>query len=131
MAKNRADKNFVPDWVHEAPNPGSYRSIFKWGAPEAFKHPNRRLYKLIKETLGLTDGDFRTRLSPRDEAVRCDRKTGPTKNHIAALRRITGNENVQTDDYSRVSHAFGKTVEEAEKLRHGIVDRAAEGPPHH
>src|SRR4030067_2549465 len=106
MAKNRADKNFVPDWVHEAPNPGSYRSIFKWGAPEAFKHPNRRLYKLIKETLGLTDGDFRTRLSLGNEAVRFDRKTGLTKNRIADLRRITGNENVQNDYYSRTRYAL-------------------------
>ena len=32
---------FYPDWYHRVPPEKSYRSIFKWGYPDTFKHPNR------------------------------------------------------------------------------------------
>ncbi|OHD65419.1 MAG: oxidoreductase [Spirochaetes bacterium RBG_13_51_14] len=116
----------MPDWIEEPPIPGSYRSIFKWGAPDAFKHPNKRLYKLMKETFNLTENDFLKRHNEGNEPVRCGHKIGLSKSHISALTRIVGPDNVSTDDYSRVKYASGKTAEEAIKLRNGIVDRAAD-----
>jgi alkyldihydroxyacetonephosphate synthase len=124
--KQKNSKNFTPDWIEEPPGPGSFRSVFKWGAPDAFKHPNKRLFRLMKETFNLTDDDFSQRQKEGNEAVRCDRRINISKNTIAALRKIAGNENVSTDDYSRVKFSFGKTVEEATKLRNGIVERAAD-----
>ena len=31
------EKKFIPDWYHEKAPERSYRSILKWGDPEAFK----------------------------------------------------------------------------------------------
>lgn len=42
------EKDCTPHWTYEVPQPGTYRSIFKWGAPDAFKHPNRSLYEMLK-----------------------------------------------------------------------------------
>ncbi len=113
----------MPQWSEEPPALGSYRSIFKWGAPGVFKHPNKRLYELLKKTFGLTDDDFRSSPNEGNEQVACDRKSILSKKHISALQRITGKTNAAIDDYSRVKYAHGKTVEEAIKLRRGIIER--------
>jgi len=84
----------------------------------------------MKETFNLTDEDFLIRRHEGNEPVRCNQKIALSQNHIAALRKIAGKENVATDDYSRVRYAFGKTIEEAAKLRHGIIERAAEAVVH-
>ena len=47
--------SFTPNWIEEPPKKGSYRSIFKWGAPETYKHPNPRFYALLKEAFQMTD----------------------------------------------------------------------------
>ena len=49
---------FTPNWIEQSPPPGSFRSLFKWGDPHGFKHPNRGMLALIKETFGMTDADF-------------------------------------------------------------------------
>ena len=51
-------KKFVPDWYHEKAPERSFRSILKWGDPEAFKAPNSKLYELMKETFHMTNDDF-------------------------------------------------------------------------
>ena len=50
--------SFTPRWFEGALPKRSYRSAFKWGAPEAYKHPNPRLYALMKETFDLGDDHF-------------------------------------------------------------------------
>jgi len=52
-------KGFKPDWTNESPPNGTYRSIFKWGAPDRFKHPNHRLYAMIKKEFQMTDADLK------------------------------------------------------------------------
>ncbi len=130
MSKDQKNKDFVPDWIEDPPEPGTYRSIFKWGDPGVFKHPNRRLYGLLKEALVLTDDDFTTRSPLGDEQVRVRAKTGLARNHVSALAKIAGDGNVHTDGYSRVRYAFGKTIEEAAKLRRGIIERTADAVVH-
>ena len=50
--------SFTPRWFEGKLPERSYRSAFKWGAPDGFKHPNPRLYTLMKETFGLDDTYF-------------------------------------------------------------------------
>jgi alkyldihydroxyacetonephosphate synthase len=119
-------KQFIPAWIEEAPSAGSYRSIFKWGAPDGFKHPNSRLYALVKKTFQMTDDDFRKVKSTGNEAVKCDLPIKIPQEKIDALKGIAGEENVATDGYSRVKYSSGKTAEEALKLRRGIVEGAAD-----
>ena len=51
-------KGFIPKWYEEEAPQKSYRSLFKYGDPKGFKHPNRGLYQLVKETFAMTDEDF-------------------------------------------------------------------------
>ena len=59
MKKKACEPEFVPAWNCEAPPPDSFRSLLKWGDPKVFKHPNRKLYKLMKSAFGMTDEDFK------------------------------------------------------------------------
>jgi alkyldihydroxyacetonephosphate synthase len=113
-------KDFQPDWYEEAPKPGSYRSIFKWGDPLGFKHPNDRLYNMMKSIFGLTDKDFKSKQKEGHEPVVAGTKSGLNSEQIESIASIVGNENIQSDDYSRVKFSIGQTAEEAIRLREGI-----------
>ena len=53
-------ENFYPKWYEDIPPADSYRSIFKWGDPGKFKHPNEHLYKLMGRIFNLHNEDFKT-----------------------------------------------------------------------
>lgn len=116
------NKGFYPDWTESPPPEGSYRSIFKWGDPSEFKHPNRRLYGLMKKTFDMTDDDFKNKREMGLEKVQYDKPIGLAKEHIDAFVEMIGLSNVKTDDYSRLQVAYGKTMIDLMRLRKGIVD---------
>lgn len=111
-----------PDWYGKTPPAQSYRSIFKWGAPDQFKHPNRRLVRLMKQTFGMTDADFAHKKEVGEETVDFDMPGGLPEAQLAELRRIVGPENVKTDAYSRLRVAYGKTMVDLMRLRKKIVE---------
>ena len=108
---------FVPDWRESPPREGTYRSIFKWGAPDAFKHPSDTWYEMFKQEFGLGDADFAGRLEEGDDAVELEGAPSLAQEHLAALVDIVGPENVSTDAYSRLKHSKGRSQEEALALR--------------
>ncbi len=110
---------FVPPWIDAPARPGSWRSVFKWGDPAAFKHPGRRLYALLKDRLAMTDEDFRAPAATGQApvAIDCPPRLDPC--HVEALKAIVGSGNVAADDFSRVRYATGQTAEEAMTLRSG------------
>jgi alkyldihydroxyacetonephosphate synthase len=117
MKKN---KQFIPDWIDTPPKPGTTRSIFKWGAPNGFKHPNHRLFETIKEKFGMTDDDFRKKIYEGNEPVTCDVKVRLEIRQIEKFKEMVGPDNVSYCDYDRVKYSTGKTMEETLKLRQGI-----------
>ena len=113
--------SFEPQWRTTPPETGSWRSIFKWGAPDGFKHPNAKLYELLKETFGLTDDAFAVPVDSGDEPVSlasADPSALDTAT-VEAFVAISGEENVSVSDYDRVKYANGKTMEEIYALRDG------------
>ncbi|MCP4152896.1 MAG: FAD-binding oxidoreductase [bacterium] len=113
---------FLPNWSNEAPAAGSYRSIFKWGAPGEFKHPNRKLYAYLKDNFGLTDADFEKKEHEGRELVKLEGKpVGIDAVHVGELENIVGVDNVSTADFERLKFSTGKTMEEANELRRNIV----------
>jgi alkyldihydroxyacetonephosphate synthase len=110
---------FMPDWIETPPSRGSYRSIFKWGAPGVFKHPNRRMYDLLKEELQLSDGDFKKAHAAGNRPVTLELPCALKPDQIRGFADISGAENVFSDDYARVKYGTGKTMEEALRLRCG------------
>lgn len=115
-------KKFVPDWYHEKAPERSYRSILKWGDPEAFKAPNTKLYELMKETFHMTDDDFKVKQEMGLEEVDYDIPCRLSNDQIAALEAIVGKANVSTDNYARLSVAYGKTMVDLMRLRKHIVE---------
>lgn len=120
MSKKHA--GFVPDWFEEAPPEKSYRSIFKWGDPHEFKHPNPRLYELMKSTFHMTDEDFQHKEKAGLDKVSYSIPISLTQEQIAHFKRIVGEENVREDEYSRLQVAYGKTMIDLMRLRQGIAE---------
>jgi alkyldihydroxyacetonephosphate synthase len=120
------EKPFYPAWTEEPPQKGTYRSIFKWGDPAGFKHPNRGLYCMMKHVFQMTDDDFARRQEEGDETVECKQPSRLSEEQMRSFKRLVGEENVEADGYSRVKYATGMTMEEALKLRKGIVEDVAD-----
>ncbi|MEA3437696.1 MAG: FAD-binding oxidoreductase, partial [Thermodesulfobacteriota bacterium] len=119
-------KSFYPKWTDEPTKPGTYRSIFKWGDPDEFKHPNQRLYEMIKEKFQMADSDFYEKKSQGKEKVNIDNPVKLSSEQINMFTSFVGKENVSSDDYSRVKYGSGKTTEEAMNLRSGICQDVAD-----
>jgi len=121
MSKER----FTPAWYEQEAPQGSYRSLFKYGDPQGFKHPNRGLYKLVKEVFGMTDADFqKPNLGTDVLDVKVPIKL--TAQHLKKLTSIVGVENVRTDTYSRTRAAYGAGMIDALRLRNHIIENIAD-----
>jgi alkyldihydroxyacetonephosphate synthase len=117
-----ASRGAVPNWIEKAPEKGSYRSIFKWGDPHGYKHPNAKLLQLLKETFGLADDHFKVSVSDGNrKAAYCQPTRVISPEHAATIAGIVGEDNVSVDPYDRLKFATGKTMEESLRLRQGEV----------
>ncbi len=121
-----AEKRFQPGWNEEPPRKGSYRSIFKLGRPDEFKHPRAELIEIIKYEFGMTDADFKKRQFEGHEVVTLDKKPGVSGAQIAAFQEMVGPENVSLDDYDRVKYSSGQTLREVFDLRHNRIADAVD-----
>ena len=117
---------FRPDWTENAPTPGTFRSIFKYGDPQHFKHPSDAWYKMMKQDFHLSDADFAKKHEEGSAKVILNRPPSLRPEQIAALTEIAGKENVALDDYSRVKYASGKTTEEMLEMRQSIIREVAD-----
>lgn len=127
MAKR---KSFLPDWTEKPAPSDSWRSIFKWGASDGFKHPSAHWYAMMKEEFGLSDADFTHKTLEGLEPVTVKAGTALAEKHIAKLQELAGPENVAVDAYSRVKFSYGMTVDEALELREGKPGKLADAVVH-
>jgi alkyldihydroxyacetonephosphate synthase len=128
MEKPMSNKNttFTPKWYEERVPDGTFRSIFKWGDPNEFKHPNKGLYKLMKQSFNLTDDDF---MNHRDLCLDPVEDNMPPKMervHLDALTAIVGEENIRQDVYTRIRASYGKGMIDALRLRKKIIENIAD-----
>ena len=114
--------SFTPQWFEGALPKRSYRSAFKWGAPEAYKHPNPRLYELMKETFDLDDDRFRKPERLGLEELKADAPISLTAEQVGFFRSMLGDENVSDDVYARLRMSYGKTMFDALRLREHEVE---------
>ena len=91
-------KRIRPDWSETPPPKGSYRSIFKYGDPGKFKHPGDQWYAMLKDELGMTDNDFRTKGHEGRDPVVLKRPCGLSSGQIERITEIVGPANVATDE---------------------------------
>lgn len=115
----------LPAWVEPSPPQGSYRSIFKWGAPSRFHHPKAGLVGYLQDRLSLKEDNWQ---HPRQIGME-PLKTAPCApldtHHVERLTAVVGAENVQIDDFSRVRYAHGQSAEEGLELRNAAPTVAA------
>jgi alkyldihydroxyacetonephosphate synthase len=116
---------FYPQWCEQEAPPRSFRSLVKYGDPRGFKHPNRGLFRLLKEALGMSNEDFkRSRLSM--EPFDIEIPSSLSEEHMNALRLMVGGENLFTDTYSRTRASYGAGIIDALRLRHRVVENIAD-----
>jgi len=113
----KKESDFQPQWINEAPKKGSYRSIFKYGDPLGFKHPNKMLFHELREKYSLSDKDFTEKESTGNDIVDVKVESKLSLSQIDKFTEICGEENVSSKEYDRLKFSTGKTVEEAMKLR--------------
>jgi alkyldihydroxyacetonephosphate synthase len=114
-------KNFRPDWSEQAPAPGSYRSIAKYGDPHHFKHPSNAWVRMFQQEFGMSNADFSRKQNEGLEKVELNRPPALGHEQTDALAAIVGRENMSLDAYSRVKYSSAKTSEEIWELRQGII----------
>jgi len=111
-----------PAWFEGKTPQKSYRSLFKWGDLQGFKHPNHGLFKLIKQTFQLTDSDFRQAKDLGLEEVNLEVPIQMEPRLLVELNSIVGAENLKTDTYTRIRASYGKGMLDALRLRRKIVE---------
>lgn len=121
---------FQPEWFEGEVSERSWRKIFHWGRTDEHKHPNRRLYKLMKETFGMTDKDFEKPAGLGLGTVDLKIPTKFSKETISDLKKIVGEENVKTDEFTRLGVAYGKTMIDALRLRERIAENLPDAVIH-
>lgn len=117
-----AKQKFVPNWFSEITPEGTYRSLFKWGDPAGFKHPNSGLVHLLMDTYHLTKADLQKPVELGLEKIQGERRINLTSSQLESFRSICGAENVKTDLYSRVSRSYGGGMIDALRLRRKIIE---------
>ena len=115
-------QKIIPNWFSQVTPDGTFRSLFKWGDPAGFKHPNSGLVKLMIETFGLTEEDLKSPQNLGLEKITGEMKIAMSTGQINTLVEICGAENVKTDLYSRVSRSYGGGMIDALRLRHKIIE---------
>lgn len=116
-------KGFEPKWFHDTIPKNSYRSIFKWGDPDLIKAPKESLYKMLKENFNMTDADFNNYTEDLGlEEVKFELPVNLTQDQQSKLTQIVGKDFIRTDNYSRLSVAYGKTMYDVMRLRHKIAE---------
>ena len=89
-------QNFIPDWYEGETPIGTFRALFKWHELNAFKHPNRGFYNLLRDTFQLSDQDFknpRLCLDPIEEKI----PSSLDQAHIHEMEQIVGKHCSTTD----------------------------------
>ncbi len=116
----------TPDFMDTPPLEGSFRSVFKWGAPESFKHPSEGFLRIIQEELNLSEKTLR---NPRNRGNTLIPQILPTDGEgrispedMAAFQKIVGRDNLSQRVYDRLFFSKGKAMEDIYRLRLGEIN---------
>jgi alkyldihydroxyacetonephosphate synthase len=97
-----------------------YRDIFKWGDKRETKIDQGTLNVII-DKFKYSEGDLKQKHLYGDQEVKLENECQISKELITKFKNILGEENIQTDDYSRANHSYGKCYSDLLKLRIGDV----------
>lgn len=120
----KKDSNMLlkANWFEGDVPVSSYRSLFKWGNLNTYKHPNRRLTQHIKNVFNLKDTDFDKPQNLGLESLDIEIPVTMSKELVNSFAQIVGEENIRTDTYIRIGRSYGKTMIDLLRLRSHIIE---------
>ena len=98
----------------------TYRQILKWGDKREEKIDPLTV-KIIREKFDLKDSDFETKYLSGLQLVRLEKRSSLKPEQLDFFKSTAGNENVQSDDFSRAKYSCGKFYAELLDLRLNLV----------
>ncbi|MBN2861789.1 MAG: FAD-binding oxidoreductase [Bacteroidales bacterium] len=98
----------------------TYRQILKWGDKRE-EGLDPLMAKVLKEKFDLSDTDFETKYLSGSQEVILEKLPALKSDQLDVFRSIAGNDNVQSDDFSRARFSFGKFYAELLDLRLNTV----------
>ena len=101
---------------------GTYRSIFKWGAADQFKHPNHGLVKYMRRALDMGEGEPHMVKEMGLDPVEVDLPSNLDTTDRSFFESIVGCENIHSDAYTRIKKSYGAGMIDALRLRKMIVE---------
>lgn len=122
------DKQYqtTPAWVSRPPEDHSFRSIFKWGGKNDYKHPGQGFLDVIKSGLGLEDADFSEPSCLGDAKVEHTVRPAIPPEDILLFEQVVGKGNLCVDTFSRLKYSSGKSMEEILGLRQAKIGRISD-----
>ena len=98
----------------------TYRQILKWGDKREEK-VDPLMIKVIREKFDLKDSDFETKYLSGSQPVILGKLCSLKPQQLDFLKSIAGDENVQSDDFSRAKFSCGKFYAELLDMRLNLV----------
>lgn len=100
----------------------SVRSLFRWGSPGVYKHPNPRLVKLMMDKFQLGPRDLQEPENAGLETFSQEIATGLSTQQQDALTSLLGPEQVSLATYDRIKAGYGKTMLDLFRIRSGKLE---------
>lgn len=110
-------KGFEPNWYTGQPPDRSYRSLLRWGRWDEYKHPNEKLFKLMKDTFKMTNEDFKTPKKLGLDEISYEYPIKLSNEKIKYFENIVGKDNISKDLFHRLGVSYGSTLIDAIRLR--------------
>lgn len=98
------------------------RSLFRWGSPGVYKHPNPRLVKLMMDKFQLGPRDLQEPENAGLETFSQEIATGLSTQQQDALTSLLGPEQVSLATYDRIKAGYGKTMLDLFRIRSGKLE---------
>lgn len=98
----------------------TYRQILKWGDKREEK-VDPLMIKIIREKFNLKDSDFEMKYLSGSQLVKLEKLSSLKPQQLDFFRSLAGDENVQSDDFSRAKFSCGKFYAELLDMRLNLV----------
>jgi alkyldihydroxyacetonephosphate synthase len=98
----------------------TYRQILKWGDKRE-ERVDPLMIKVIREKFDLKDPDFEKKYLSGSQPVIVEKPSSLKPQQLDFFKSLVGNENVQSDDFSRAKFSCGKFYAELLDMRLNLV----------
>jgi alkyldihydroxyacetonephosphate synthase len=98
----------------------TYRQILKWGDKREEK-VDPLMIKIIREKFDLKDSDLEQKYLSGSQPVKLEKPSSLKPGQLDFFKSLAGNENVQSDDFSRAKFSCGKFYAELLDMRLNLV----------